>query len=65
MEYLRQRDGLNRYDFSNDEELNQMSKNEVFDNVVKWNGLLGGYSETIKDWIKEIYGIDLDEVNNK
>lgn len=65
MEYLRQRDGLNRYDFSNDEELNQMSQNEVFDNVVKWNGLLGGYSETIKDWIKEIYGIDLDEVNNK
>ena len=25
-----------------------------------WNGLLGGWDFTIKGWIKDIYGIDLD-----
>ncbi|WP_346938066.1 hypothetical protein [uncultured Clostridium sp.] len=62
MKYLRQREGLNKYDFSNDDEINKMSPNEAFDNVVKWNGLLGGYSNTIKSWVKEIYGVDLDEI---
>lgn len=62
MRYLRQREGLDEYDFSKDEELNQMSSNEVFDNVLKWNGLVGGYSYTIKKWIKEIYGVDLDNI---
>lgn len=62
MRCLREREGLSKYDFSKDEELNQMSPNEVFDNVVKWNGLLGGYSDTIKGWIREIYGVDLNEI---
>lgn len=61
MRYLRQREGLDEYDFTKDDELNQMSSNEVFDNVVMWNGLIG-YSRTIKRWIKEIYGIDLEEI---
>lgn len=60
MMVLRENEGLSKYDFSKDEELNQMSSNEAFDNVVKWNGLLGGYSDTIKRWIKEIYNIDLN-----
>ncbi|QUH21446.1 hypothetical protein [Alkaliphilus sp. B6464] len=25
-------------------------------------GLLGCYSETIKSWVKEIYGVDLNEI---
>lgn len=29
-----------------------MTYNEVFKNVVEWNGLLGNYVETIKGWIK-------------
>lgn len=62
MRYLRQREGLDEYDFSNDEEINQMSPNEVFDNVLKWKVLVGGYSYTIKKWIKEIYGVDLEEI---
>lgn len=62
MRYLRQREGLNKYDFSKDDELNQMTPNEVFDNVVKWNGLMGGYTETIKDWVKEIYGVNLNKI---
>jgi len=62
IKYLRQREGLNKYDFSNDEEINKMSPNEAFDNVVGWNGLLGGYSNTIKSWVKEIYGVDLEEI---
>jgi hypothetical protein len=64
MKYLRQRYGLSKYDFSEDEEINQLSPNEVFEHVVKWNGLLGSYSETIKDWVKEIYGVDLDEIGS-
>lgn len=63
MKYLRQREELNKYDFSSDSEINKMSANEVFDNVIKWNGLLGSYSETIKNWVKEIYGVDLNKKN--
>ncbi|HHT7008396.1 TPA: hypothetical protein ACTZ3A_000935 [Bacillus cereus] len=40
---------------------------ETIANLVKegWNGLLGGYDVTIKDWIKDIYGLDLDKINKK
>lgn len=62
MKYLRQRIGLEEYDFSKDDELNKMSPNDVFANVVEWNGLIGGYADTIKQWVYHIYGIDLDEI---
>lgn len=50
---------------SMDRELNELSPNEVFEIVVCWNGLLGGYAETIKDWVNEIYGVDLDKIQSK
>ncbi|QUH21833.1 hypothetical protein [Alkaliphilus sp. B6464] len=62
MQYLRQRNELNKFDFSQDKELNELSSNKVFEEIVKWNGLLGCYSETIKSWVKEIYGVDLNEI---
>lgn len=65
MMYLRQRNELNKYDFSKDEEFNKLSPNEVFQNIVTWNGLLGGYHEKIKSWVKDIYGIDLNEIKEK
>lgn len=37
-----------------------MSKQEVFDRVCNWDGLIG-YSTTIKSWINQIYGINLDK----
>lgn len=60
MEYLRQRDGLDKYDISMDEQLNQLTPNEVFREVCHWNGLVS-YDYTIKSWIKDIYGISLGE----
>lgn len=47
-------------DTSRDGEIEAMSKQEVFDRVCNWDGLIG-YSRTIKDWINQIYGINLDK----
>lgn len=58
MECVRQRWGMERFDVSRDEEINQLSPDEVFDHVCNWNGLLG-YATTIKTWIKSIYEVDL------
>lgn len=65
MQCLRQRHDLNKFDFSKDEELNKLSANDVFDHVIKWNGLLGNYTEIIKKWVNEIYGVDLDRIAEK
>lgn len=62
MKYLRQRKGLEEDDTSSDDRLNNMSRNEVFKEVLNWNGLLGNWDIDIKAWIKDIYGIDLDEI---
>ena len=61
MECVRQRWGLEKYDDSKDEEINQLSSDEVLEHVCSWNGLLG-YAYTIKSWIKDIYKVDLDNV---
>lgn len=58
MECVRQRWGLKKYDDSKDEEINQLSPDEVLEHVCNWNGLLG-YAHTIKSWIKDIYKLDL------
>lgn len=60
MEYVRQNLGLDKYDTSKDNDINEMSKNDIFERVCNWNNLYW-YSEYIKSWIKDIYGIDLDE----
>lgn len=60
MEYVRQRWGLEKYDTSRDEEINQLSPDEIFNYVCDWNGLVG-YAYTIKTWIADIYGIDLEQ----
>lgn len=44
-----------------DKEILEMTNSEVFRDVLAWNGLLGGWDHIIKDWIKIIYGINLDE----
>ncbi len=65
MKYLRQREGLDENDTSMDNELNKLSPNEVFTEVCIWNGLMGNYDETIKGWIKSIYKIDLDNMEQE
>jgi hypothetical protein len=59
MTQLRQRRGLEKYDISEDEEINNMSKDKVFSDLFGWNGL-GSWDYTIKNWIKEVYGVELD-----
>jgi|LakMenEpi03Aug12_release.lakeMendotaPanAssembly.Ray.scaffolds.fasta_scaffold303541_3 hypothetical protein len=65
MQALRQRNKIDKYDTSKDEKLNKINPKEVFSEVCQWNGLLGNYDETIKGWIKDIYGIDLNDIKNK
>jgi hypothetical protein len=64
MECLRQRRGLESFDISEDCNLNEYTSNEAFEEVCNWNGLVRwGY--IIKGWVKDIYGIDLDEIEKK
>ena len=63
IEYVRQNIGLEKDDASCDEEILSAPEREIFRRVVIWNGLLGGYDITIKDWVESIYGVDLDNLN--
>ena len=60
MEYVRQNLGFDKHDTSEDKDINEMSKSDIFEKVCNWNNLYW-YSEYIKSWIKDIYGIDLDK----
>lgn len=64
LRYLRQREGLELDDKSMDEELNNMPPSRALDEVCTWSGLLG-YGDTVKAWVEEIYGINLDEIEEK
>ena len=48
-------------DTSRDGEIEAMSKQEVFSRVCDWEGLIN-YGCTIKMWIKQIYGIDSNKM---
>ncbi len=60
MECVRQRWGLEKYDDSKDEEINELSPDEILEHVCNWNGLIG-YTSTIKSWIGDIYNMKLGE----
>lgn len=62
MRDLRQRKGLEPNDTTCDDEINTLTPNEAFEEVLEWDGLID-YAYTIKQWIKDIYGINLNEVN--
>ena len=38
-----------------------MKPSEVFGMVCEWESLIG-YGRVIREWIKDIYGVDLDKV---
>lgn len=60
MQTLRKRLGLiHRNDTSRDSEINAYSPNEAFEKMCNWVG--AGFADIIKGWIKDIYGIDLNE----
>nr|WP_145401545.1 hypothetical protein [Paenibacillus xylanexedens] len=41
------------------EQANELPEGEVFDNLVTWNLGYSQWSDTIKDWIKDVYKIEL------
>lgn len=49
-------------DTSKDEEFSQYTSNEAFSEVLEWEGFIG-YDLKIKKWIKDIYGVDLDNIS--
>lgn len=55
-ESVRQNLGKGQYDISVDDRINRMDSDEVFKRVCVWNNLIN-YDITIKDWIKDIYGV--------
>lgn len=61
MEDVRQNLGLEPDDTSRDEEINAMERQEILDRVCEWHGLIN-YGETIREWIEDIWGLDLDDV---
>jgi hypothetical protein len=56
---LRQRQGLDENDTSEDDSFISMDPDQVFDEVCNWEGLIG-YGETIREWISDIYGVNFD-----
>lgn len=61
LRYLRQRWGMKPDDTSRDEAFQRMEPKRVFEEVLVWDGLLGGWGSQIIGWIKDIFGVDLDE----
>lgn len=57
---LRERNGLKDYDRSQDDAYQAMPPAAVFEEVLEWNGLLGGLDRRIKGWIQDIYGVDIE-----
>lgn len=62
MKVLRQRKGLEEDDVGLDHVLNKLNKDIVFREVLNWNGFLGRWDIDIKQWILDIYGVDLDKI---
>lgn len=56
--YVRQNLGLQPDDMSEDDAINAMDESEIFSRVCDWNGLLE-YGDTIRVWVKDIFGKDL------
>ena len=55
---LRIFNGLEEQDNSRDNEFQELPPEEVFDQVMKFDGIIG-YRYTMLRWIKDIFGIDL------
>lgn len=60
MSIIRERLDLDSDDISRDNEINNMTANEVFENVLEYEGF-SGYAYKIYSWIESIFGIDLQE----
>ena len=61
MEALRQRRGLKPADASEDEDIMNMAKQDVFNEYCIWKGLLGGYGYSLLNIVENIYDINLQQ----
>jgi hypothetical protein len=61
LKMLRQRDELDEDDKSQDDIYNRMLPDRVFEEICIWNGFLGGWHYSIKNWIRDIYNVKLGE----
>lgn len=61
LRYLRQRWGMKPDDTRRDEIFQGMDPKRVFSEVLIWNGLLSGWDRQIIGWIKDIFGVDLED----
>ena len=61
VQYVRQNLGLEPVDESRDNEIENMTREEVLNRVLEWNGLIG-YGYTIRGWIESVYGIVLEDI---
>lgn len=58
MEKVRQHLGLEPGDTSWDDVINGSTRDAVFAHCLEWEGIIG-YDITIRDWIRDIYGVTL------
>lgn len=52
---IRQALGYDELDKSHDEEIKKMSPDEQFSLYCQWHGLLGGWSDKLKDVVLELF----------
>jgi hypothetical protein len=57
---VRQTFDLEPTDTSMDKEINELSRRDVLEKYLNWEGLIG-YADEIIDVIQDIYEVDLDE----
>ena len=58
MQMVRLRKGLDQSDRSRDAEIARMSKSEVFEACLEWEGIIG-YGGRLRNWIDAIYGTSI------
>lgn len=58
MQKVRQHLGLEEYDTSRDDEINNMTHDSVFSHCLEWEGIIG-YVYMIRDLVRDIYWVTL------
>ena len=59
---VRQNLGRDAEDTSGDAAILLLSRDEFFDRVCNWDGLIG-YGDQIRSWVEYVYGVDLSNLD--
>jgi hypothetical protein len=60
MKAVRGRLGYDEEDIAADTEINEMSADEVFEALVAWTLGYSSWADTIKNWVSDIYNVQLE-----